>query len=272
MVVAAAILALASPGLLAQDPAQPPKLATPQDMVLEGNRQLMAGVPQEALDLYRQAGEQAPDAREIAFGKGLAHYELGAYADARSAFQEVLGLGHDVLSDDANYSLGTCDHAEALAQIESNPQATVGLLESALDRYQQVLEQRPDHAFAREARMKAASLRRLIKEQLEQQQQESSQDSDNEDKEEENSRDDQQQSPQDQEQDSKQQQDQSESPSGEDKDKETESQPKKMDEQQQSREQAQRKLREMMQAMKQRQKQRKQPVQTLRFAPVEKDW
>ena len=221
--------------------------------VRAGNRRLIDGNPTDALGAYRHAEKlvrdsnlaRAPD--EIAFVQGLAHYELKEFDQAREAFQRAATSTNDSLTDDALYSLSTCDHAEALESLDS-PELALSMLESAMRQYHNVLANRPDHEAARDANLKAASMWRELKEQLQQQQQQQDQGQRQED----------QQQPDPTDQAQEQQQQQQESRTGQ--------------QERVSREQAERKLRELMQAIRERKKMRRDTVQTILVKPVDKDW
>lgn len=251
--------------------------------VSEGNRLLIDGKPDVALQAYDYADKLRPEAREIDFVRGLAHFEGKEFEEARVAFRRVSATDDDGLGNDALYSLGTCDHTEGLDSLEQDPQLAVSLLENAMKRYQDVLAKQPEHKAARDANRKAARLWRELKRQLQEQQQ---QDQDECDNPKEGEKEDSQKNQQ-QQQDEKEQQQQSQTP--EPNEQQEEEQPQEsaqqQEEQQQkqqsseaqqqeqaSREQAERKLREMMQAQRQRQKMRRQHVQRIPVAQVDKDW
>lgn len=234
-----------------------------------GNEHLSAGRPDQALKAYRQAKELEPQAREIGFVEGLAHFDLRAYEPARQAFRKAAGVEHDDLSADALYSLAATDHAEALASMKSAPQEALSQLESAMRRYHEVLNQRPSHRTARVANRRAASMWRKLKQQLQQQEQQNQDQNQNEQDEDQEKQDQQNQEggQQDQEQNDQQEQQQSES------DEQSEDQQEQAQQQEQvSREQAERRLREMMQAVRERKKERREQTRKVRLAPVEKDW
>lgn len=255
--------------------------------VREGNRRLTEGHPTVALEAYQHAEALEPDAREIAFVEGLAHYDLKEFDKAREAFRKAAAFASDSLADDALYSLGTSDHAEALQSMD-NPELALSLLENAMGRYHEVLARQPEHAPARDANFKAASMWRELKQQLQQQppQQQESCDKDQEqDSSDEEKEDQQPQQSEDQEQQDKQQQEQ---PSDQDEQQEEQQQSESaqqseeqqqqqqpaqaQDQEQVSREQARRKLREMMQALRDRKKMRRELVQKMPVTSVDKDW
>ena len=251
---------------------------------------LKAGDAASALEHYRQAETAQPSAREIAFDRGLGHYALGQFDEARQAFEKAAGGEGDALADDAVYSAGACDHAEAFAS-GANPKAALSKLESAMQRYQSVLSRRPEHQAARDANYKAASMWRELKQKLQQQKQQQQQN----DQQDQNQQDENQekQQPSEQQKESEQQEQQSaenqqqqsqeqqaekqQSASAEQKDNQDEQSKEaqaKEEEQKEdvSREQAERKLREMMQAVRDRKKLRREEVRKVPISPVEKDW
>ncbi|MFH1108928.1 MAG: tetratricopeptide repeat protein [Planctomycetota bacterium] len=274
----------------AGDEASKPPISAPK-AVREGNLLLKAGDAASALEHYRQAETAQPNAREIAFDRGLGHYALGQFDEARQAFEKAAGGAGDALADDAVYSAGACDHAEAFAG-GANPKAVLSKLENAMQRYQSVLSRRPEHQAARDANYKAASLWRELKQKLEQQKQQQQQQNDQQDQNQQDQNQEQQQpseqqkeneqqeqqSAQNQEQQSQEQQaEKQQSASAEQKDNQDEQSKEaqaKEEEQKEdvSREQAERKLREMMQALRDRKKLRREDVKKIPISPVDKDW
>ena len=252
--------------------------------VRKGNARLLEGDSPSALNAYAHAKELRPEAPQIPFVQGLAHLAQRDFDAARDAFRVVAASDNKRLANDALYSLGASYHLEALENSE-NPEQAIDKLESAMARYREVLAGTPDHAAARESDYKAASMRRQLKQLLEQQQQEQQQqeqneDGDQEDQDQQPSDQDQQQSSDDQQQSSdegqqeegdQEQQEQSGDESQEES--EEDQQPAQMSEEEEiSREQAERRLREMIQAIRERQKKRKNNVQKVPLPPVERDW
>ena len=258
------------------------------EAVRRGNQLLIDGDAPMALEAYEHAKGLMPDALEIPFVQGLGHYALKEYEPAREAFEKVALSKNRKLANDATYSVGTTFHAEAL-ESAAEPQLAIEKLEIALQRYQSVLANESDHTEARDAIVKAASMRRQLKRMLEQQQQQD-QDQDQQNNEGEDSED-QQQQKRDGEQDEQQQSEsQQQQPSDESQDRQDQQQSAQEDEQEEdqeqrqmqeseaqqqeqtSQEQAQRRLREMMQNIRERQKRRREQPQPFRVAPVDKDW
>lgn len=266
------------------------------EAVRQGNQLLRGGAPADALKLYQHAETLQPDAREIAFAEGLGHYQLGEYETAREAFQRAWLGEKDSLADDALYSEGAAYHAEALGAM-SEPEVALDRIENAMQRYQSVLANRPDHDAARDANYKAGAAWRQIKQQMQEQQQQQDQNNDDQEENDENQDEQQQQQEQDQQNEDEQQQQNDPPPDSDQKQdqesenqkdnqsqqeqnpeesqpQESEPQPDDQQKQQQevSREQAERKLREMMQAQRQRQKDRKKQRAIIRVPAAEKDW
>lgn len=240
------------------------KKLSPQMLVREGNRRYASGDYDSALDAYNRAKVDKPDALELDYNQGLGHFAKGEYDQARDAFGRALLSTNRALADDAIYGLATADHAEAL--IAEDPQVSITGLESAMRRYQDVLLNNRDHQAAREGNLKAATMWRQLKEQLQQQQQQQ-QNQGEQDQEQENQQQD-QSNPQ-QEDEQKQQPEQGQPP-----EQNQEAEPTEQDQQpdRADREQAERELRRMIDEMKERQRDRSEPVHAVRPVRVEKDW
>lgn len=258
-----------------------------REAVREGNRLLGDENPTAALEAYDHAEELRPEAREIAFAKGLAHYERKEFDQAREAFRKAAAWTNDSLADDARYSLGTCDHAEGLDNL-NDPQLAMSLLESAMQRYHDVLAGQPEHTATRDANLKAASMWRELKRRLQEQQQQQDQDPnrDSEQNEQDSDEKNQQQQQDENEQEQEDQPAQPQEPNEQQEEQEQQADSAEQQEEQQeqqqaseaeqqeqaSREQAERMLREMMQAQRERKKMRREPVRKIPVVPVDKDW
>jgi len=275
-------------------PVGPTKAVDPHERVRAGNALLEEGKAAEALQAYDAAAQERPDAAEIAFDRGLSHYRLGQYEEARRAFEHARLSARRSVQERAQYAYGACDHAEALTLKE--PKAILAKLESAMRQYQDVLAQHADEDFppdaesafldeaVRDAHFKAGTTWRAIKEMLEQQQeeQEQSQDSDNpqeqqSEQKEQQQQEQEQQSEQDQQSQAQEQQDeqQAQAESGQQDDQQDQQQASAATPQQQeqaSREQALRQLRRLMDRQRQRQEQRQEALPPPSARPVEKDW
>jgi len=270
----------------AQSDATPvaPSKSAPK-LVREANELLRNDKAAEALNAYDEAAKLRPDAREIAFDQALARYRLGEFDQAREAFNRAATGASDALADDALYGLGAIDHAQALAA--GDPKEALSHVENAMRNYQTVLANKPDHAAARDANLKAASYWRQLKQQMEQQQQQQQQDQQNQDQNEEQQGEQQeqeqqsqqnqeqkqqQQSQSQQEQEEKQKQEQQQQQAGQQEQKEQKEQQARAEKEEDSQDQAERKLREMVQAMRDRKKHRKEDAKPPTFRPAEKDW
>ncbi len=288
--IAAAWLTLPAGILKGEEPAGFEQLSA-REAVRQGNQLLIEGDAPTALEAYEHAEGLKPEASEIQFVQGLGHYALEQYESAREAFEKAAVSKNRILADDATYSVGTTYHAEALEGV-ADPQLAIEKLENAMQRYQNVLANQPDHPETRDAIVKAASMRRQLKQMLEQQQEQQQQNQDQDQQDGEEDSDDQQQQ-QGQDQNGQEEQQQSEAqqqPSDESQEQQDQQQSAQQDEQQEdeeqqqvqeseaereeqtSREQAQRRLREMMQNIRERQKRRREEPQPFRVAPVDKDW
>ncbi|MFQ5590005.1 MAG: hypothetical protein ACE5HE_02470 [Phycisphaerae bacterium] len=305
VIIAAATGALLAAHALAQENQENIELLSAREAVHQGNLLLKSGQAPAALKAYEHAEGLSPDAPEIQFVKGLGHYALKEYDLAREAFEKAALSKNRALAEDATYSVGTTYHAEALDNA-ANTQIAIDKLESALQRYQAVLSSRPDHLEARDAIVKAASMRRQLKRELERQQQQK-QDNPNQDKQNsENDQEQQSQQGQDQNRQDKQQRDSQQRQAGEDSEAEQDQNEGEQEEEQQrgekqsqesespkqpeneeqqqaqaaqageeeriTREQSERRLREMMQNIRERQKRRGKKARPLRIVPVDKDW
>lgn len=249
--------------------------------VRKGNARLLEGDSPSALNAYAHAKELRPEAPQIPFVQGLAHLAQKDFDAARDAFRAVAASDNERLATDALYSLGASYHLEALENSE-NPEQAIDKLESAMTRYREVLAGTPNHAAARESDYKAASMRRQLKQLLEQQQQEQNEDGDQEKQDQQagdqeqssdEKQDDQQQSSDAEQQEEGDQEQQEQSGDESQEESEEEQQQAQMSEDEEiSREQAERRLREMIQAIRERQKERKNNVQKVPLPPVERDW
>jgi Ca-activated chloride channel homolog len=299
-------LLMATAGVAAdEDPPALERLDAPAAVEF-GNRLLREENAPGALEAYRHAGQLEPDAAEIDFNEGLGLFQLEEFEAARQAFEKAATSKKTRLANDATYGAATTYHAEALRSLD-NPQAAIEKLEHAIQRYQSLLVNEPDHDAARDAHFKAAATRRQLIQLLEQQQEQPQQQqrdpeeeqdheqdqsecdqpqsedqqdqSDDQEQQEENaSQDEQQQDAESQEpqpSESEEQQSEEQSSSSEDatEDEQEQVQQEQTAEQEDvSREQAERRLREMMQAIRDREKQRHERVRQVPVAPTEKDW
>jgi Ca-activated chloride channel family protein len=270
------------------------------EAVRQGNKLLKEDHPRAALEAYAHAKKLRPEAPEIHFAEGLAHFRLQEFDRAREAFMRASAAKNPGLRNDALYGLATCDHAEAL-QEGQNPKAALSMLESAMQQYHGVLSRDPSHDAARDANARAAAMWRQLKQQLQPQQQECDGDSDEDQDQKEGEQDqkegdgkeqkkEQQPSESSQDQDQKpnpkKQEDPSEAQGNEQQQQQGDSKPQEKETGQAearqakaseshdetSREQAQRRLREMVQALQQRKKAKPERVPVAIPVPVEKDW
>lgn len=239
--------------------------------VREGNRRLLQGDPSSALAAYAWARNLRPDAPEIPFVEGLAHFAQKQYVQARKAFKMTAASDNASLAVDALYGIGTTYHAEAFQKLQ-DPKSSIQKLERAMQRYREVLAIQPDHEAARTANYKAAFLRRRLKGMLEQQQQQEQQQDQQRDQENKAQRDEQYQQTHDAEEQQKEQAPQPQVLEGPERQTDRREAALQKQNEQLSREQAERRLREMVQAIHEREKMHRTEVRRIPVAPVDKDW
>lgn len=141
--------------LLAADP-------SPEALVRQGNTALDKGEYDKALEAYRQAEVSKPDAPELAFNEGIAHYRLRDFAKARELFGKALATRDLRLEGKAKFNLGNCKYSEALEKM-SNLQEAIDHLRGAIEHYLDSLEIAPED---RDARANIESAQLLIKDLL----------------------------------------------------------------------------------------------------------
>jgi tetratricopeptide (TPR) repeat protein len=74
--------------------------------VREGNAQLAAGKPKEALEAYNRAAKALPEEKGVDYNRGIALYRLGKYEEARKALLDATGAQDRSLRQQAFYNLG----------------------------------------------------------------------------------------------------------------------------------------------------------------------
>jgi Ca-activated chloride channel family protein len=275
-----------------------PAGASAPALVREGNSALLAKDFEAALQRYTQAKTLRPDALELDFNRGLGLFATGKLAEAREAFERAALSPDAALAEGSHYGQAAVDHMEAMSA--EDLKQTVAKLERAMRRYHDILQTNPEHAAAREANRKAATLWRQAREELQKQPPQQDQQGEGEDQEEKP-----EQKPEDQPQqqegepqeDSKPQegepsQEQQEpqkgqqSPGEEQQPQDAEPQESEAEETEEgeqaeateqeesaSQEQAQRELRRLVDQLRERMKrQRREDPGPSRPAPVEKDW
>ena len=238
---------------------------------------LGAGEFEKALEAYKQAEVTMPTSPELAYNRGVAHYKLGQYDDAREYFSKALSTRDLSLEAKCKFNLGNVAYASALGRLTDLQQA-IDLAKTAMGRYRDALELDPTDEDARENIEKAQLfikdlLDKLKKQQEEQQQdQQQQQSDDNEDSS--GQRQDGEQEQQDQHgdggEDDRQQQDQQGSPEQEEQEaREEQQQPAEAREM--TREEAER----MLQAVRDRERQRREELSKRRMLRRDrevKDW
>lgn len=241
-----------------------------------------------ALEGYRQAEVTQPESPELAYDRGLAHYRLGEFAEARDYFNRALRTRDLSLEAKAKFNLGNVAYASALEKL-SDLQEAIDLLKTSMGQYRDTLELTPDDDDAK-ANIQTAHLLikdlldKLKKQQEEQEQQQGDQDQEQQDQDKEQDGD-QQERDQDQEgeeQDGQQEQDGEQERNG-DQDQDGEQQEPRDEVQQDKEEQGQQESREMtrdeaerlLQSVRDRERQRREDRARrarVPWVPVRRDW
>ena len=119
-----------------------------------------------ALEAYKEAAAQLPDAPEVVYNQGVTHYALGDYGEAERLFRQVDRTARDLeLVAAARYNLGNSKFQQGMAQRESNVQQALSALQASVAFYQGALELTPDD---REAARNIEVVRLAIKDLLDQ--------------------------------------------------------------------------------------------------------
>ena len=231
-----------------------------------------------ALEGYRQAEVTLPESPELAYDRGLAHYKLGEFAEARDYFNRSLRTRDLGLEAKAKFNLGNVAYASALEKL-SDLQEAIDLLKTAMGQYRDTLELTPDDEDAK-ANIQTAHLLikdlldKLKKQQEEQEQQQGDQDQEqqNEDQQNEDQEGEEQDGQSEQEGDGEQEQDgeQQEPQDEEQQDREAQGQ-----QEQETREMTREEAERLLQSVRDRERQRREDRARrtrARWVPVRKDW
>lgn len=116
-----------------------------------------------ALDLYRQAGAEIPEAAGLEYNKGTAHYQLGDFEQALKTFEKAALSENDELAAGAHYNSGNTYFQQQDFQ-------------NAVEQYKNALRKDPDDA---EARLNLEIALRNLQKQEQEQDKDSEQNEDN---------------------------------------------------------------------------------------------
>jgi Ca-activated chloride channel family protein len=263
--------------------------------VSRGNQALVEKKYDEALEFFRKAEVDLPDAAEIAYDCGIAHYRKGDFDKAREAFGNALRTRDPKLEAKAKFNLGNCAYSTALQKLTDLPGA-IDELRKSINYWRDSLELNPGDDAARQNIETAQLLIKDLldkekkrqeeeqKKQQEQQQQDQKDQKDQEDQkqdqqqQQDQQKKDEQKNSKDQEQDQQQQQQdqQKQNKDKKDKDKQKKDQPQKSGQKKQdqmSREDAERQLQAIRDKERaRRDDRRKQEALFGGRPPVDKDW
>ena len=142
-----------------------------RDRVRAANRAFADGDYRAALDGYGDAEVAESESAALNYNRGLAHYKLGQFTEARRLFNEALATRDLSLEAGAKFNLGNCAYAEALTRVADVPEA-VDLLGEAIGFYRHSLDLNPRDD---DARINIEMAKLLIKDLLDKQKQQQEQ-------------------------------------------------------------------------------------------------
>lgn len=148
----------------------------PRELIREGNQHYAAGRYAEALADYERAGaDEALPSAELLHNRAAAHFKLGQIDEARELWARVKQTKDAAFEARAQYNLGNCDYAEALAAAAQPQKARQALerLAQAADQYRDALRLDPALVDARANLELSQLLKRQIEERLQDRPQES---------------------------------------------------------------------------------------------------
>ncbi len=151
--------------------------ANPTKLFQQGNKALADEQFEEAINLYVEAVEEAPDSAEIQYNLGHAQYRTGAFTDAAGSYEFAASLAQtDPLRGQCWYNLGNCMVRVAEGLRESDPHATGSYCYQAAEIYRTALSydaQLSDAAYNLEISLHfAAEIEEKIRDNREKEQQE----------------------------------------------------------------------------------------------------
>lgn len=157
------------------------------------NATLRGGDVDGAIKQYGEMRSAAPESAVLSYNMAVAQYRKGDVAAAAPLFESAATSENDTLAANARYNLGNCNYAAGLKLAESDREAAIKELETAIDNYRSSLSVDTNNADARaNIELAARLIDKLREEQQQQEQQQNEQ---------------QQQNQQDQQQSNDQQQD-----------------------------------------------------------------
>ena len=151
--------------------------ANPVKLFKAGNAALAEGRFDDAVNAFQEAAEEAPEAANIFYNLGHAHYRAGAFEAAEGAYQQAASLAKtDALRSRSWYNMANCIVKSAEQLRAEEPQMAMQLCHQAAALYRTALEYEvdfPDAAYNLEISQQiAASIAEEIRKKEEKQQQE----------------------------------------------------------------------------------------------------
>jgi Ca-activated chloride channel family protein len=141
------------------------------------NAALRGGDVDGAIKQYGEMRSAAPESADLSYNMAVAQFRKGEVAAAAPLFEAAATSENDTLAANARYNLGNCNYTAGLKLAESDREAAIKELESAIGNYRSSLAVDTNNADAR-ANIELASqlIDKLREEQKQQQQQQNQQD------------------------------------------------------------------------------------------------
>ncbi|MBI1353881.1 MAG: hypothetical protein GC160_06005 [Acidobacteria bacterium] len=121
--------------------------ASTRSLINEGNSAYAEERYEEALEAYRQAGQNDAESAIAAFNRGAAHYRRQEFDDAKAAFQQAAQLaaeqGDPEIEALAEYNLGNALYKAGEGSAKTDPRSALTSLESSVGSYKEALELNP---------------------------------------------------------------------------------------------------------------------------------
>jgi len=123
--------------------------AQASDMLREANNAYAAGDYNDAIIIYDQAINAAPEAFQPKYNKANTLYRLNGFDNATDLYREVAAESKNMkLVEKAKYNLGNTSYRKGIAQLNTNPQKTIEDLKTAIAYWRQTLDINPQNQKA----------------------------------------------------------------------------------------------------------------------------
>jgi len=135
------------------------------------NATLRGGDVDGALTKYNEIRATAPESADLSYNMAVAQFRKGEVAAAAPLFEAAATSENDSLAANARYNLGNCNYTAGLKLAESDREAAIKELESAIENYRSSLSVDTNNADARANIELAAQLIEKLREEQKQQEQ-----------------------------------------------------------------------------------------------------